>query len=547
MTRFKKFISIMTSTTLLLSGTIATTSFAVSPEGNFLNTFSSERKMNEYLELNTNGVLEETIDVTTLDFYQACPYTNNQTKAPLPASVDLSTSPCFPPLGNQSSLGSCTAFATTYYQFSYEVNKMNNITSVNDQVVYSPKCVYNNLNEGDTDGIAVSDAYVYLNNFGALKENELPYDGNYTYIPGNLLDSTDEMIDEKIEALKTRVSGMGVLTLPDTGTCITSPTDADLNAIKSMINDGKILVITTKTSFNRKNGFGAYSNLSICYRSYTASSGGHAMAVVGYDDNICCDVNGNGTIEECEKGAFKLANSYGTSIDNSGYKWVLYDAINAVSANVTNDWESKLSGTRYQALRFSYPQPTFWYIYVENKDVNYIGEINLNTNYYDYLNIQISRTTSNTSNPIYTNSIKPRISSLTRQYTGKILFDYDSYCYPITNYLSGYKWYVKLSPYSGDSLNARFRIIDDKENEIIGYESENSIMALSNEKYKIINTKIGDMNYNGIWDREDATIIQNNLLGNISISTLQEKLVDANQNGSIDLADAVHILMNLEG
>lgn len=128
-----------------------------------------------------------------------------------------------------------------------------------------------------------------------------------------------------------------------------------------------------------------------------------------------------------------------------------------------------------------------------------------------------------------------------------LISSYDSYCYPITNYLSGYKWYVKLSPYSGDSLNARFRIIDDKENEIIGYESENSIMALSNEKYKIINTKIGDMNYNGIRDREDATIIQNNLLGNISISTLQEKLVDANQNGSIDLADAVHILMNLEG
>ncbi len=549
MTRFKKFTSILASTTMLLSSTMIFNPFTAAAEEDLLSMFSSESEMYEYLEMNTNGVLEESIDVTTLDFYQECPYSNNQARTSLPTSVDLSTSPCFPPLGNQAPLGSCTAFATTYYQFSYEVNKMNNITSIDDQDLYSPKCVYNNLNGGGRSGIAVSDAYVYLNNFGALKEADLPYDGNYTYIPGNVLDSTAEMIDEKIEALKTRVSGVGVLTLPNSGTCITSPSDADLNAIKSMLSDGKMLVVTTKTLFDKKNGYGNYSNLSICYRGYTTSTnsgGGHAMALVGYDDNICCDVNGNGTIEECEKGAFKFANSYGTSIDNSGYKWVLYDAINAVSANVSNDWESKLTGTRYQALKLSYSQPAFWYIYVDNKEVNYIGELDLSTNYYNSLSLQISRTSYNMSNPIYTDSIKPLSSSSERQYTGKILFDYDSYCYPIKNYLSGYKWYVYFLPYTDDSMTARFRIIDDKERELAGYEDVNSDMALSNEKYKTISTKIGDVDYDGILTQNDSDLVQQYLVKSYSLSTLQKVLADYNEDGSINTADFIAILSNKE-
>lgn len=61
------------------------------------------------------------------------------TRASLPKSVDLSTSPCFPPIGNQGFLNACTSYAITYYQFSYEVNKLNNVTSTNNRCVYSPK------------------------------------------------------------------------------------------------------------------------------------------------------------------------------------------------------------------------------------------------------------------------------------------------------------------------------------------------------------------------------------------------------------------------
>ena len=45
-----------------------------------------------------------------------------------PSKVDLSTSKYFPAIGSQGGVGSCTAFSTVYYQFTYEANKLNDIT-----------------------------------------------------------------------------------------------------------------------------------------------------------------------------------------------------------------------------------------------------------------------------------------------------------------------------------------------------------------------------------------------------------------------------------
>lgn len=95
--------------------------------------------------------------------------------ASLPSSVDLSTSPCFPPIGNQGSIGSRTAWASTYYQYSYEVNKLNNVTSTADRVIYSPKWTYNNINSGVDNGSSYTNAYTLLKNQGAVTLNEFPY------------------------------------------------------------------------------------------------------------------------------------------------------------------------------------------------------------------------------------------------------------------------------------------------------------------------------------------------------------------------------------
>ena len=59
----------------------------------------------------------------------------------LPSSVDLSTSKYFPSIGYQQG-GSCSAWSTVYYQFSYEAARLNDWDAKSDSSkVFSPKYV----------------------------------------------------------------------------------------------------------------------------------------------------------------------------------------------------------------------------------------------------------------------------------------------------------------------------------------------------------------------------------------------------------------------
>lgn len=503
-------------------------------------------KFEDVLIENPNGVWDDPVMYRNVDMSIVQDDTPISIAAILPSSVDLSTSPCFPDLGNQAPLASCVAFATTYYQFSYEVNKLNGVTSSSQREVYSPKWTYNLINGGTDLGANMENAYLLLSNFGAVKYNDFPYDNSdFTTIPGNS-SAANQLVDERIEALQTRVSLVYSLTLPNSGTFVTSPTDTDLNAIKNQLNSGKMLTAVTRTSFDTMYGSGSYSSFKICYRCHTTSNqGGHAMAIVGYDDNICCDVNGNGTIEPCEKGAFKCANSYGTTgawSDTNGYKWILYDAINAVSANTVNNWEQNLTGTRLQALRIEsqYSNPKFWCINVEHKPAYYIGELDVNTNRFDQLDFRISRTNANSSAPSYSSYYCPMYNrNIYRSYSGKIIFDYDSYYNPIASYYSGYKWWAKLFPNSADTFSSRFRIVDSKENVLAAYEPYNSAMAFSNEKNKCVNVALGDVNYDGILTLDDADTILDYIARIVTFSSLQCVLADYNNDGNVNIRDVV--------
>ena len=86
----------------------------------------------------------------------------------LPDSVDLSQSPYFPKIGNQMDMGSCVAWATTYYQFTYEANKLNGIVTDDDNT-YSPAWTFNLWNGGADNGSVNSVAYDLLKTHGAVR------------------------------------------------------------------------------------------------------------------------------------------------------------------------------------------------------------------------------------------------------------------------------------------------------------------------------------------------------------------------------------------
>lgn len=87
--------------------------------------------------------------------------------------------------------------------------------------------------------------------------------------------------------------------------------------VKSALINGKVLVVTSPFSWDSKYGFGNYSYKYIHYRARW-SGAGHAMAIVGYNDNISCDVNGNGSIEAYEKGTYMEKNETDPTEFNKG-------------------------------------------------------------------------------------------------------------------------------------------------------------------------------------------------------------------------------------
>ena len=177
MSKLKKLLS------AAVGGILAVNLISMLPVGAEENTCSEGVILNSTLGI--NNIFENPGDIPT-------------TTASVPSSVDLSTSPCFPPIANQRGLESCVAFATTYYQYSYEVNKLNNVTNTSDRVIYSPKWTFNLLNNGKNLGLNPIDAYSVLETLGSLKNSDFPYTDNYTQWPSQLQ-------NEKIEALETRI------------------------------------------------------------------------------------------------------------------------------------------------------------------------------------------------------------------------------------------------------------------------------------------------------------------------------------------------------
>lgn len=489
------------------------------------------------------------------------PRTYSSIQTTLPSSVDLSDSVYFPPIGDQGYLGSCASFATTYYQFTYEVNKMNGITNKESMVIYSPKWTYNLVNRGYDGGSNFSDNYAVLMKLGGLNISDCPYTGSffdYQSIPS-------QMKEEKLEALETRISSWGSNYIMNDAQ-IDSPDAMELNSIKEMLYQNKILVASTYCNFNSK----IVNNDCVAYRCSENPDGSHAVTIVGYDDNISCDVNGNGIIEDCEKGAFKVANSWGKSYNsygisstesnaNPGYFWVLYDALNYISTNNLNDWENSLSGTRCSAFSLEAENGVrnmFYYINVKHKDVNLVGELDLSTTDREGIKLKIGRTDQSvTTWPTTSNNIIfPYDGSYGKDengndinnisFDGIILFDYDSLSSPISNYVNQYNWHVNLSNKVQLNTNASFKILDNNGNSITDYKNlignQNSISA-----YHSLSLQKGDVDYDGIITSADANIVMNYVAMISSLSNLQYELADYNNDGSVDIADVVGINMNL--
>lgn len=268
------------------------------------------------------------------------------------AEVDNSKLNAFPPIGNQAGQNSCAAFAATYYLMSHEYCLVSGCDNKNYQEkIFSPRWTYNLINSGVDNGAYFSDAFQVMNHHGAITNVDFPYGTDFRSWS---VDSEHwrEAIGNKMSALFTM--GIG--------------TDAEMDLVKQTLLNGHVVVVGTyinswiyKTVGSVANTLNPYAGESIAI-AMNGTLGGHAMTIVGYNDEIWTDINANGLVEESEKGAFKIANSWGTNWKNKGFVWASYEAFR-ITPTVSNFSLlnrlplAKNSGNKVLTSTYSFQQP----------------------------------------------------------------------------------------------------------------------------------------------------------------------------------------------
>ena len=233
------------------------------------------------------------------------PTTLGRLVRPLAAtSVDLS--PNFPPVANQQTTNMCGVFSAVYGIRTYltkvamAANPAWTLTGTgifgeNDNTVFSPTFTYNqqDVNGGIDDGVALSSVGRSLRDVGAVP---------WTNVPWALTNSpaTNYVAQFGGQAATYK---------------ITSYDTIDVNNVaqlKTYLASGFPIYFAVSVD-----NFGTLQPNAVWNGPYDGSKpGGHAMVIVGYDDNMA--YNG-GT------GAFKVLNSWGTTFGSGGYFWITYN------------------------------------------------------------------------------------------------------------------------------------------------------------------------------------------------------------------------------
>ncbi|NBC50022.1 MAG: DUF4214 domain-containing protein [Gammaproteobacteria bacterium] len=238
------------------------------------------------------GLGAEEIDAATYASFDIVRPWGNLLGAPgeepaIPTAVDLSAN--FPLPGDQGRQGSCVGWATAYAIKSYFEKREIGWELDRREHVFSPAFIFNAIALPGCGGSYPNDALERLSTVGAATMDKMSYTDQEC--------STQPNAGAVDQAYNYRIQSWGTLR-----------TVADMKA--QLANRRPVLLgIQTYPSFNALTGPDAV------YNTFSGSpQGGHAVAIVGYDD----DRYG---------GAFRVINSWSTNWGDGGYFWFPYDAV----------------------------------------------------------------------------------------------------------------------------------------------------------------------------------------------------------------------------
>lgn len=212
----------------------------------------------------------------------------------MPQRVDLSEH--MPRPGFQGKQNSCVAWVSAYAVKTYQekIEQRYTLTKAGQldfKKVFSPSFVYNQINQGRDGGATLVDALNVLSGRGAISWAEMPYQtGDFTRQPS---------LEQLKIAKRYRIAYWRQVNI------------RDRQEVKAQLMAGYPVMIgamVDESLYRLKPG-------TVWRRSAGKSLGGHAMVLVGYDEN---------------RQAFKLMNSWGPNWAEHGFGWIDYRQFNQV-------------------------------------------------------------------------------------------------------------------------------------------------------------------------------------------------------------------------
>jgi C1A family cysteine protease len=203
-----------------------------------------------------------------------------------------------PTPSNQGQQSSCVGWATAYAARtileSIANKRINASSSANE--AFSPSFVYNQIkqNDGCNKSSHILDALILMYEKGNLKLKRFPY----------ICDKKPQFT-ETVDALNYKIAD--AIRLSSTNSTFSSSEKITIkNAIKNAIANKSPVVFGM-------NCFASFQELSTVWNGVKDQNlGGHAMCIIGYDDNKY-------------GGAFEVMNSWGTNWGENGFVWIKYD------------------------------------------------------------------------------------------------------------------------------------------------------------------------------------------------------------------------------